>query len=259
MADSVLSDNLVYSSPRIFERRRRILWTARDLVAKHGYEGFSVRELCKHAGVAPHTVYKAFESKERVVALSIREYFLSFIQKREFVFDKTSLQGVIERLIVSDLHMHDARTFVSAIVAIYFSQTADEDLQIASRMNIIVTLQPWAEALRERGHLRVGVTVDDFVRDIVGLLFDASLNWCRGKISDENFGREKLRMTLTYASGATRGAGRKEIDLHLTDLLGKRALIGAIQMQVDEVEKREALALKKAEDSASTDGDPSVA
>lgn len=259
MPESVLSDNLVYSSPRIFERRRRILWTARDLVAKHGYDGFSIRELCKQAGVAPHTVYKAFDSKERVVALSIRQYFLSFIEKREFVYDQASLQGVIERLIVSDLHMHDARAFVSAIVAIYFSQTADEDLQVASRMNIIVTLQPWAEAVRERGHLRIGITVDDFVHDIVGLLFDVSLDWCRGKITDVDFITEKLRMTLTYASGATRGAGRKEIDLYLTDLLGKRRLINEIQLRIDEVEKREAQVLLKAEKAGPKDADRIVA
>jgi len=236
LAESILNDNLVYSSPRIFERRRRILKTTRDLIATHGYDGFSIRLLCQEANVAPHTVYKAFESKERLVALSIRHYFLSFIESRTFVHDKATLQGVIERLIVSDRHMHDSREFVIAIVALYFSQTADTDLQVAARMNILSTLQPWAVALRERGHLRVGVSIDSFVHSIVGLLFIVSMEWCRGNVSNEDFIIEKLQATLTFASGATRGAGRKEIDFYLSDLLGKRQLIGALQAEVEAAE-----------------------
>lgn len=246
LAESILNDNLVYSSPKIFERRRRILDTTRDLIAKYGYDGFSIRVLCQEANVAPHTVYKAFESKERLVALSIRQHFLSFIESRTFTHDKATLEGVIERVIVSDNHMHDSREFVIAIVALYFSPTADTDLQVAARMNILVTLQPWALALRERGHLRVGVSIDIFVHSIVGLLFIVSMEWCRGNVSTEDFIIEKLQAILTYASGATRGAGRKEIDLYLSDLLGKRQLIGALQTEVAEAEAQaEAAAAKQ--------------
>lgn len=238
LAESILNENLVYSSPRIFERRRRILEATRELIAKHGYDGFSIRVLCQQAGVAPHTVYKAFESKERLVALSIRQHFSSFEESRTLIYDRATLPGVIERVIISDNHMHDAREFVNAIVAIYFSQTADRDLQVAARMNILVTLQPWVTNLRESGHLRVGMSVDGVVNAIVSMLFHISLEWARGEITNEQFLFEKLQAVLTYASGAARGGGRKEIDLYLSDLLGRRKLIGGIQAQVAEIEGR---------------------
>jgi AcrR family transcriptional regulator len=232
LTESILNDNLIYSSPRIFERRRRILKTARDLIAKQGYDGFNIRELCLRAKVAPQTVYKAFDSKERLIALSIRQHFLSFIEAQKFRYGENTLQGVIERLIVSDMHMHDSREFVIAIVAIYFSQTADEDLRVAARTNILVTLMPWVLTLRERGHLRVGAGVESTVYAIVSLLFSVSREWCRGNLSNEAFLIKKLEALLTYASGATRGAGRKEVDRYLTDLLGRKELISAIRAEV---------------------------
>ncbi|MDB5423591.1 MAG: TetR family transcriptional regulator [Phenylobacterium sp.] len=231
LAESIINENLVYSSPKIFERRRRILQTTRDLIARQGYDGFSIKELCHAAKVSPQTIYKAFDSKERLVALSIRHYFLTFIETQHFHNDKATLQGVIERLVVSDSHMRHSREFATAIVAIYFSPTADEDLRVAAELNILVTLQPWVLGLRERGHLRVGVSLEPFLIAIVGLLFNLSLEWCRDNISNEEFLLRKLEALLTYASGGTRGAGRKEIDLYLTDLLGRRELISVIEAQ----------------------------
>ncbi|MFZ4605597.1 MAG: TetR/AcrR family transcriptional regulator [Caulobacter sp.] len=234
LADSILNENLIYSSPKIFERRRRILSTTRELIAQHGYDGFSIRELCNQAKVAPQTIYKAFESKERLVSLSIRHHFSSFVESQHFHYDKRTLQGVIEHLIVSDNHMHDSRKFVMAVVAIYFSQTADQDLLVAARTNILVTLLPWAIELRERGHLRVGMGVESFVHAVVGLLFTVSLDWCRGDISNDEFIYKKLEALLSYASGVTRGAGRREIDLYLTDLLGRRRLFEEIKAVADQ-------------------------
>jgi AcrR family transcriptional regulator len=230
LPESMLGQNLVYSSPKIFERRRRILQTSRELIAKHGYDGFSIRDLCQQANVASHTVYKAFESKERLVALSIRLYFQQFIESQQFLNDKTQLDGVLERVIISDEHMRDSREFVIAIAAIYFSQTAANDLQIAARMNIHTTLEPWAFALRERGHLRVGMAPQPFIDGVVALMFNASLEWCRGNIDSEEFLFVKLRALLTFASGATRGAGRREIDLRLNTLLARRELASSIRV-----------------------------
>ena len=226
---SSLSENLIYSSPRIFERRRRILAVTRDLIALQGYDGFSMRELCTRANVSQQTVYKAFENKERLVALAIRDHFSSFTEAHHYVHEGTSLQGVIERLVVSDLSMRDMRPFVLAIVAIYFSPTADMDLRMAARTNILLTLEPWARSMADNGQLRKGMRLDRFMSDIIGALFAVSFDWCRGELSNEDFMLRKLEVLLACASGATRGQVRKEIDDYLTDLLGPRALISNLQ------------------------------
>lgn len=232
IANTSLNDNLVYSSPRIFERRRRILEEARKLIADHGVDGFGIRELCQRAHVAPQTVYKAFENKERLIALSIRHYFQSYVDQQHFHYPDNSLQGVVERLIAADLNMHEMREFVSAIVSIYFSQSADADVRVAASYNLMRTLQPWVLSLRELGHLRRGISPEVLIDSIAGLMFNVSLEWCRGNIDDNVYMFRKAEAVLVVAAGATRGAGHKEISSYLTDLLGRKTLYDEINAHV---------------------------
>ena len=244
------NDNSVYFSAAMMDRRQRILNAAVELISRNGYDGFRMRDLCEKADVAPQTVYKAFDSKERLVSLAIRQHFISFIGSWPFEYPRASIQGIIERVIVSDDHMHDSREFVTALVALYFSHRADPELHFAVKMNIEVTLQPWALSLRDQRGLRRGIAVEQFINNIVSLLFNVSLEWCRGKISNQDFVLEKLQALLTYASGATRGPAQKEIELYLNDLLGKRILFAAIRSKVDDVEER--VEGRKAKDAPST-------
>ena len=47
---------LVYSSPAIHARRRRILEETRKLIAERGLIGFSMDEICKRADVSKRTL-----------------------------------------------------------------------------------------------------------------------------------------------------------------------------------------------------------
>lgn len=227
--ESMLSQNLIYSSPRIFERRRRILEEARQLVSECGYEGFGIRELCQRAQVSPQTVYKAFGNKERLVTLAIRQHFESFSEHQKFFYQRSTLHGVVERIIISDAGTRVSREYVAALVAIHFSQTAQDDLREAAQFHIVGTLQPWAVALREAGHLRRGFSPEMLVQNITHLLFGISLDWCRSAISDDEFLQQKITSVLLCGAGATRGAAQKELSGYLTDALGKQELIDSVR------------------------------
>ncbi len=227
--ETLLNENLIYSSSKMFERRRRIMEETRLLVAEQGHDGFNIRELCKRANVAPQTVYKAFESKERLVAISIRQHFHSYTLNQVFTNDPATLPGVIEHLMLSDESMRSVSQYSNAIVSIYFSQTADRDLRDAASYNVMSTIKPWVAALRQAGSLRRGVTAEAFADAIAHLLFGVSLEWCLGNISDEDFLFKKLEVLLVYAAGATRGGAQKDITRYLSDLFGPRTLIMEIQ------------------------------
>lgn len=227
--ESLLNENLIYSSPRIVERRRRILDEARRLVSEFGYDGFGIRELCQRAEVAPQTVYKAFENKERLVTLAIREYFRSYVQQQHFRFEAASIEGVMERLIIGDANARNAREYVSALVAIHFSQTAEDDLRVAASYHIMNILQPWALALRAGGHMRRSYTSEMLTSSIIHLFFGITIEWCRRAISDEEFLHQKLTTLLTCAAGASRGAAQKHLSSLLTDILGSQKRIAGIK------------------------------
>src|SRR5690554_4581493 len=198
-----LADNLVYGSRRIFERRLRILEETQKLIADEGFEKFRMRELCKRAEVAPHTIYKAFGSKERLIAVAIRHQFESFATKHPLKYPRRSLEGVLERLIIAHATMLGMKEYVKTVANIYFSLTVDEYLRDSVTYNVILTLRPWAIRLQQYGHLREGITAEDLVEQIVRQKFTISLEWSRTDISDETFFEKKVLAVLSSAAGLT--------------------------------------------------------
>ena len=239
-----LADNLTYGSRRIFERRLRILEETQKLIAEKGFDKFRMRELCEHAEVAPHTIYKAYGSKERVIALAIRHQFESFETKYPLKYPRRSLEGVLERVIIGHATMLGMREYVKAVTSIYFSMTADGDLREAAGYNVMLTLLPWAKALQQRGCLRAGLTADDLVDHILRLKFTISLEWCKGDISDEDFLNRKVLAVLSSAAGFSCGSGAEEISEYLDDFLGTRAIFDRFREAVSQkavgTEKRKA-------------------
>lgn len=229
--ETLKTENLVYSSSRMHERRQRIMEVTRELIAERGHDGFNMRELCQRAKVAPQTVYKAFESKERLVALSIRQNFQLQAEALAYHYDADSIEGIIERLAVSDRNVRSVKAYAVGIVSIFFSQTADADLRLATSYHITATLRPWLSALRQQGFIRRGVG-DNLSDVMVGLLFGVALEWVRGEVTDEEFLYSKLECLFIYACGVTRGAGQKEISRYLTDLLNRKELVSAIVDQI---------------------------
>src|SRR6266851_1962676 len=106
---------LIYSSRSIAERRRRILREARKLLAERGIEGFAVRELCRRAEVAQRTLYNAFQSKDRVIALAIREAYEEVNQRFRYRTSAETLEGFLDRLTSVHERNFRARNYTDAV------------------------------------------------------------------------------------------------------------------------------------------------
>src|SRR5262245_4522181 len=57
------------------ERRERIVRAARKLIAEQGYEGLSMRELARAAGLSVPTLYNLIGSKHQILALEMQSTF----------------------------------------------------------------------------------------------------------------------------------------------------------------------------------------
>lgn len=60
-------------SPRQSERRRKILTAAQAMLARHGYDGVSMRMIAEEAGVAERTLFNIHSGKAALIAASARE------------------------------------------------------------------------------------------------------------------------------------------------------------------------------------------
>lgn len=218
-----------YSSPAIRARRSRILEETRKAIAEEGIAALSMNEVGKRAGVAKRTLYNAFQTRERMIAIAIQEYFDEFVKRISYTNPVGTLMHNVERMVTVVNRNRQIRNYIRAIMALYFSPEADTDIwqamhSMATRSNLEWTrmlqlkrqLQPWADAER---------LADDVVR-----LEYATINaWAQGRIGDDEIVPHLLQSYLTFVAGATRGAARREIEDLLREVMehGAKRLIAS--------------------------------
>ena len=79
---------------RQYERRERILATARNLVTEKGYDGLKMRELAEVSGVTTKTLYHQFGSKEKLIFIAVEERYRHIYQ----AIDDAVIDKGIDRL-----------------------------------------------------------------------------------------------------------------------------------------------------------------
>jgi AcrR family transcriptional regulator len=79
---------------RQIRRRENILAAARKLLAEHGVEGVTMRELARESGVTPKTLYHLFESKEKLLLTAVEERFRYLYQ----MINEAQIDRGIDRL-----------------------------------------------------------------------------------------------------------------------------------------------------------------
>ena len=195
----------VYSSASIQERRQRILMETRRMIADVGINGFSVRTLCKNADVAQRTLYNAFQNKDRLIALAIREAYEDVNRHIRYRTSAETLEGIIDRLIAVNTRNLKARNYTKAVVSLYFSPTIGEDVWLALRQMVFLNLRRWLDRLARDGMLQPWIALDEAASDIANIEYSVINDWAVGRLPDADYVRRLVVAVLTYAIGITRG------------------------------------------------------
>lgn len=212
-----------YASPAIIERRRRILEETRQVIAEQGITALNMNDIGRRAGVAKRTLYNAFQTRERMIAAAIQEYFEEYVSRITFTQPSGTLQHNLERMISVVQRNRRIPNYIRAIMALYFSPEVDEDIWLA--MHSIATRQnrAWIENLAAGKQLQAWVEVDTLVDDLVRLEYAMINDWARGRIPDDAIIVRLITSYLTLILGAVRGAARKEVEAMLKDIAERGA------------------------------------
>jgi AcrR family transcriptional regulator len=214
---SELEPALIYSSPAIHARRKRILDETRKLIVEKGFAQFNMNEICERAEVSKRTLYNAFQTKERMAAIAISEYFGRYIATLPYQHPVGSIQRNIERLVFVIHRNRQIRNYIMAIMSIYFSPDAENDIrQTMHAMAVGPNLQ-WIEPLHKKGQLQPWIEPRRLADDMVRLSYTIIFDWCRGNIADDRIVHHLVASCLNFMLGATRGAARREIEAMLTN------------------------------------------
>lgn len=197
---------LVYSSTMIHERRQRILHETRKMIAEDGLEGFSIRTLCRRADVAQRTLYNAFHSKDRLIALAIRETYEGVNSYIRYRTSAETLEGIVDRLMSVNRRNLKARNYTQAVTSIYFSANTSEDVWNALREMVYLNLRQWLDRVMRDGELQPWANLNEVAESFANVEYAVINDWARGRISDENYVRRLITAVLSLAAGVTRGA-----------------------------------------------------
>lgn len=195
----------VYSSASIEERRRRILLEARRMIAEVGIDGFSIRTLCKNADVAQRTLYNAFHSKDRLIALAIREAYEDVNRYMRYRTSPDTLEGIVNRLIAVNTRNLKAPNYTKAVVSLYFSPAISDDIWNALRAMAFLNLRKWLDRVAREGGLQPWISIEQAAADFANLEYSIINDWAVGRLSNEEYVPRLITSVLSHAVGVTRG------------------------------------------------------
>jgi len=188
------------------------------MIAERGLAGFSMDEIGKRAGVAKRTLYNAYQTKERMIAIAIHEYFERYLSQIPYTSQVGSLRRNVERMVFVINRNRQLRNYISALMSLYFSTDADSDIWNTMHSMAVESNLQWINTLKAKRQLQPWIDADRLADDIVRLEYAIINDWSRGKIADEDVVFFVVRACLTLAAGAARGAARKEIETILLEL-----------------------------------------
>lgn len=207
-----------YSSPSIKARRHRILDETRRMIGEVGIASLSMDEVARRAEVAKRTLYNAFQSKERLVAAAIHQYFEDYASRIHYSSPELTLERSIERLIVVARRNLDIRNYTRALMNIYHAHDVDPDIRNAIHAIAAESHEAWIRMLHAKRQLQPWIDAEELINSLVTFRYGLANAWAEGLMEDEAFMFNLVRGFLTFMAGATRGAARKEIEQALIDL-----------------------------------------
>jgi AcrR family transcriptional regulator len=215
---------LLYSSPLILDRRRRLLREARHMIAERGIENFSVRQLCQRAEVAQRTLYNAFHNKDRVIAMAIREAYDEFNAYVRYRTDENTLSGVLDRTISINRRNFRVRNYTKAVTAIYFGPNTPRDVWETLRDMSVNSIREWLLVMQRRDELQPWVDTQHFATTMANLQYSVINDWCLGRLTDDEYLPRLAESMLLLLIGAVRGAVSAEAEVHLVQMRSTGAL-----------------------------------
>lgn len=182
-------------------RREAILQAVRRLLAAHGYDGLSMRQVAAEAGVSPSTLYEIYESKDTLILNSIRSR-LEEIGEEE-VSVEPGLDRLLHRLQTIGTFFDDAPGQAEAVSRLLF-QDSDNDLstQVLLR-NAFHARKMSIEEMIDAGQIHAPKDVDLLSRALVSITWGTVLFHQRGELRSNvaaEMIRESVAVLLPFAA-----------------------------------------------------------
>jgi AcrR family transcriptional regulator len=201
-------------SPRVLERRGRIVEKTRELVAAKGIEGVTIRDLADQCGVAVATLYNQFGSLEGVISQALEADFRGRFEPLSVrTRDLAPAEKLDERLTTgARAILSELRDYTRSVMFFYFHHTGSPQLRAAIHDYAVSDFTDIVEEIQKRGDLQPWVNARNFADDVITQNYSLVMKWAQGHIRDRDLRPRMIRAIGACFIGITRGRTRLQFE-----------------------------------------------
>lgn len=174
-----------YDSPRMADRRRRVLKFAHQILAEGGVEAMTINRLSELAQVAPSTIYRIFESKEGVIYHSIVEHMDGIGERLEEIGRPTTFNAIEREYDWIMRELHSDPEYGRAVMQLYFGPNIEAPARQSLRSVARERAAHFLASMDRAGKLDARQDLDWICERQVDAEFSVLLRWMQRSLPDQ--------------------------------------------------------------------------
>lgn len=155
------------------ETRNRIMEAGRKLLAQHGYEQLTIRNICAEADVTNGTFYHFFKNKDELMA--------SYLQMEDWIDEIEDPEDIEEYILHGYLKLTDLYRELGIEFTSGFYSAKNQAFNLYTRGTgsyISDYYRPRLYHARDLGYIREDTSIERITMDIIAIYIGCVFQWC---------------------------------------------------------------------------------
>ncbi len=192
---------------------------ARELVAKHGYEGTIMRDVATLANVSPTTLYNLYNTKDELLLEALQERMADGWGGTTEAAPEPGFERLLAQIHRSVDQTREEPAYAKAITQALLRANEGDPLVDVLISRTTQALKASLEAMQKQRQLIPAASVEDLARALVSAFWANYMQWSKGLISIDVLHTELKRGYLSYLLPATQGEVKKDIQSQLEKIV----------------------------------------
>ena len=194
------------------ERKQRILDVARLLIADHGYEGVTMRELAEKSLVSVPTLYNLFGGKNELLFAAVESYFKRLLGGGERAGTEKGLSKLLSLIETVSRETVRHAAYMRALMGFFGGPGASAGLLELVERELTTQLVEALEQMQRQRQLAAWVDPQALSERLRGQLTIVTFEWSQRYLSDAGLRGASLYGAGALLLGLVRGKAAGEIE-----------------------------------------------
>jgi AcrR family transcriptional regulator len=194
------------------ERRARILAAARRLIAEHGYEGLTMRELAHASHVSVPTLYNLFGGKQALLLGELEETFAAVAAALERARGRSFVERAVAACEAGNRDLLSVPRYSRELVHLFLVSDETRPIRKQNQERYIAMMARLLAEARAAGELVAWAEPEAVARRMFAHYVQAMIEWAKGDLDAEEFRAATVLGMCLMLLGLARGRAARELE-----------------------------------------------